>query len=164
MQESMYYRVEIIQRPAGVRDWDQYSIGVQDEVGYAWNQNEHESTNVSAVTSIVSLSLLLTLTQNMISTFTNDNAYIATQWLLRQVLQRGHTVETLIKVIRRMEGTETVHVLALLRGGSYVCDCMMGTNKGIPCRHYFAVLQRSSNVSFSLSLVGKRCVVHATLI
>jgi hypothetical protein len=90
----------------------------------------------------------------MVNRFNDDAAYICTQWLLRQISSRGLTVKSLVKVQRGA----TTHILALLSGGSYVCDCMMGTNAGIPCRHYFAVLNRSPNVRFSLALVQKRYV------
>ncbi|KAH6904733.1 hypothetical protein BKA70DRAFT_1109028 [Coprinopsis sp. MPI-PUGE-AT-0042] len=99
----------------------------------------------------------------MISRFDNDSAYIATQWLLRQISQRGLRVEHLFKVTRVKHSVTTTHVVAILRDSSFLCDCMMPTNKGLPCRHFYAVLKRAPNVRLSLGHVRRRWFANKDL-
>lgn len=98
----------------------------------------------------------------MINSFTNDTAYISTRWLLRLVAGRGHVVRQLLRVTHR--GLHTVHMVALLDDHSYLCDCGMGTNLGIPCRHYFQVLSVVKNLKFNLKVVRARCATYFNVI
>lgn len=86
--------------------------------------------------------------------FTNDAAYISTKWLLRLILQRGLRVRHLL-CIKRM-GTNTKHYLAVLPDGCYVCDCCMGLNLGLPCRHFFQVMLKMDSLRFHIGLVRAR--------
>jgi hypothetical protein len=38
----------------------------------------------------------------------------------------------------------------------YVCDCMMGVNSGIPCRHLFALLRARPTQLFTLGMIRAR--------
>ncbi|TEB26895.1 hypothetical protein FA13DRAFT_1635364, partial [Coprinellus micaceus] len=40
--------------------------------------------------------------------------------------------------------------------GGYVCDCTMGLNMGIPCRHFFAVLRQNTNLTLRMNMIAKR--------
>ena len=86
--------------------------------------------------------------------FKNDTAYISTRWLLRLVSSRGLQVQHLLRVTRI--GTSVVHYVAILPDSQYVCDCCMGLNLGIPCRHYFQVLLKMPNLLFHIGLVRAR--------
>lgn len=97
--------------------------------------------------------------QRSFNDFTNDSAYLATPWLLRLIQDRGLTVEHLLKVLRLKDGVSTVHVLALLAGGGFVCDCTMPMNMGIPCRHFFAVLKKNPNLKLSIDMINRRCAI-----
>ncbi|TEB35807.1 hypothetical protein FA13DRAFT_1624509 [Coprinellus micaceus] len=94
--------------------------------------------------------------QNIFNDFTNDLAYLATPWLLRLITAQGHIVDQLVKVIRESHGVKTTHILALLANGGYVCDCTMGLNMGIPCRHFFAVLRQNTNLTLRMNMIAKR--------
>ncbi|KAG1856274.1 hypothetical protein C8R48DRAFT_566547, partial [Suillus tomentosus] len=90
----------------------------------------------------------------MVNNFGNDTAYIGTKWLLRLLASRGLEVIHLLKVMNR--GTRATHFLAMLPENLYACDCCMGMNLGIPCRHYFQVLTRMPTLSFHIGLVRAR--------
>ena len=90
----------------------------------------------------------------MINPFNNDNAYISTKWLLRLILQRGLRIRHLL-CVKRM-GTNTKHYLAVLRDGCYICDCCMGLNLGLPCRHFFQVMLKMDSLRFHIGLVRAR--------
>ncbi|PBK75372.1 hypothetical protein ARMSODRAFT_876784, partial [Armillaria solidipes] len=87
----------------------------------------------------------------IISPFTNDKTCISTKWLLRQINGCGLPVQHLLQVIHL--DTAAAHYLALLPDNLYVCDCCMGLNLGIPCRHYFQVLSMSPNMQFNLGII-----------
>ncbi|KDQ56236.1 hypothetical protein JAAARDRAFT_132454 [Jaapia argillacea MUCL 33604] len=86
--------------------------------------------------------------------FDNDQAYISTKWLIRLVSARGLKIQHLLQVSHL--GTKATHVIALLPGGRYVCDCCMGMNLGVPCRHYFQVLTCVRSLTFHIGLIRAR--------
>lgn len=86
--------------------------------------------------------------------FDNDQAYISTKWLIRQVADRGLTVVQLLRITHLSGGQP--HYLALLSDGTYVCDCCMGMNLGLPCRHYFQAFTTVPDLHFNISLVRAR--------
>ncbi|KAF8871473.1 hypothetical protein CPB84DRAFT_1661456, partial [Gymnopilus junonius] len=88
----------------------------------------------------------------MLNTFTNDAAYISTQWLLSLITGRGLRVKQLLR-ISHIGSLSSTHCLAILDNESYLCDCCMGTNLGIPCRHYFQALTSYKGLKFHLGLV-----------
>ncbi|KIO33044.1 hypothetical protein M407DRAFT_66069, partial [Tulasnella calospora MUT 4182] len=90
--------------------------------------------------------------------YTNDTAYITTPWFMELITQRRLNVHHLLKVVFESAEATTHHLLVLLDYGAYLCDCCMGTNLGIPCRHYFAVLRamRSPPISFHIGLIRLR--------
>ncbi|KAF8060906.1 hypothetical protein FPV67DRAFT_1423234, partial [Lyophyllum atratum] len=91
------------------------------------------------------------------NTFTNDKAYISTCWLLRLISNRGLQVKHLLRVTHI--GTSTVHYVAILVDGLYICDCCMGLNLGIPCHHFFQILLKVPSMQFHIGLVRARCVI-----
>jgi hypothetical protein len=92
--------------------------------------------------------------QHMVNNFSNNTAYIGTKWLLQLLASRGLEVIHLLKVMNH--GTHATHFLAMLPENLYACDCCMGMNLGIPCRHYFQVLTRMPTLSFHIGLVRAR--------
>ncbi|KAJ7778921.1 hypothetical protein B0H16DRAFT_1300474 [Mycena metata] len=97
----------------------------------------------------------------MINTFENDRAYISTKWLLRQIVQRGLQVKHLIRITHR--ATSTVHYIALLRDGRYLCDCCMEQNLGLVCRHYFLAWVTIKDLAFHLSFIRSRWLQDPSL-
>ncbi|KAH6874625.1 hypothetical protein BKA70DRAFT_1480019 [Coprinopsis sp. MPI-PUGE-AT-0042] len=138
MKESMYYTVDSFMLPAGSRSWNDWAVAVRNEPGFSWADSETSNG------------------PGMFNNFSNDCAYISTKWLLRQTLERGNIVEQLYNVKRGVGEATVEHVVAALRGGSYVCDCMMGVNLGIPCRHFYAILRRNQNMALSLGHFRRR--------
>src|SRR6202142_3431380 len=59
--------------------------------------------------------------------------------------------------------SNTSHFAVVLANGHVVCDCMMGINLGIPCRHIFALLYLTSTVAFHISMYNKRFVYFSSL-
>jgi hypothetical protein len=92
--------------------------------------------------------------QHMVNTFANNDTYISTKWLLQLLAGHGLHVEQLLRIIHLSGGQP--HYLALLGDGRYVCDCCMGINLGIPCRHYFQALTTVPGLRFSVALVRSR--------
>ncbi|KAF8813319.1 hypothetical protein BYT27DRAFT_7081362, partial [Phlegmacium glaucopus] len=90
----------------------------------------------------------------MICDFTNDDMHISTKWLLRLINGRGLHVKHLLQIRHRGKGT--LHILAILEDDRFVCDCCMGTNLGIPCRHYFQALTVVKELEFQLGMVRPR--------
>jgi predicted methyltransferase len=90
----------------------------------------------------------------MLNHFENDASHIGTRYLLHLIHGEGHQVEHLLKITHK--GLGTTHILALLPNDQYVCDCCMGTNLGIPCRHYFQALSIVRNLHFILGVVRPR--------
>ncbi|KAF9056334.1 hypothetical protein BJ165DRAFT_503630 [Panaeolus papilionaceus] len=82
--------------------------------------------------------------------------YISTKWLLRLILSGGQKARSLYRVQRI--GTTTFHILAILENGNYVCDCCMGSNAGIPCRHFFQVMLKVHTVKFKIGFIHPRYV------
>ena len=90
----------------------------------------------------------------MINNFANDNAQISTKWLLQLTDGHGLKVKHLLQVTHI--GTGTSHHLTILKDGCYICDCCMGSNLGIPCRHYFQILTKVQGMKFNIGLVHAR--------
>ncbi|KAG8952833.1 hypothetical protein FRC04_003759, partial [Tulasnella sp. 424] len=81
----------------------------------------------------------------MINHHSNDSASISIPWLqVIQFLFHG--------------GQSSSRHLVLLDHDRYLCDCCMGTNLGLPCCHYFAVLHVMVGLSIHspLTLVQSR--------
>jgi hypothetical protein len=90
----------------------------------------------------------------MMNSFENDNSHISTVFLLRLIRGRALTIKHLVEVTHI--GTNALHIVALLPDGSYVCDCCMGMNLGLPCRHYFQVLSAIKTLKFNLGVIRAR--------
>lgn len=89
--------------------------------------------------------------------FENDESHISLKWLLRLVNDRGMTVQHLLK-ISHQGGGKSMHYVAILTDGRYICDCCMGLNLGIPCRHFFQALTKVQGLKFHIGLVRPRYV------
>ncbi|KAJ7731464.1 hypothetical protein DFH07DRAFT_713146, partial [Mycena maculata] len=92
-----------------------------------------------------------TRTWHPMNDFSNDNAYIETRWLLRLVQNQGLVPIHLVKITHRNTGA--AHIVAILPDGRYVCDCCMGLNQGLVCRHYFAAWLKIPGLPFHISLI-----------
>ncbi|KAJ7615824.1 hypothetical protein FB45DRAFT_757565 [Roridomyces roridus] len=90
----------------------------------------------------------------MINAFEDDRVYISTKWFMDLIQQRGLRVKHLIRVIHRT--TSTAHYVVLLSDGRYLCDCCMGTNLGLTCRHFFTLWIAIQDLPFHLSLIRAR--------
>ncbi|KIJ08366.1 hypothetical protein PAXINDRAFT_88940 [Paxillus involutus ATCC 200175] len=90
----------------------------------------------------------------MINDFANDAVYMSVKWLLRLINSRGHDIKHLLKVTKH--GSKSTHFLVILSDNNYVCDCCMGMNLGVPCRHYFQVLLKTPHLLFHIGLVRAR--------
>ncbi|PBK75360.1 hypothetical protein ARMSODRAFT_876894 [Armillaria solidipes] len=91
----------------------------------------------------------------MISSFSNDSAFISTNWLLQLINGRGLNVKYLF-CVQHLGPTGAEHYLAVLPDDRYICDCCMGLNLGVPCCHYFQVLSKSPNLRFNVGIVHAR--------
>lgn len=99
----------------------------------------------------------------MFDKFENDVSHISLQWLLRLITGRGLTVKHLLK-ISHLSGGKSLHYVALLVDGRYICDCCMGLNLGIPCRHFFQALTKVRGLKFHIRLVRPRYVILAAIL
>ncbi|KAH7903945.1 hypothetical protein BJ138DRAFT_1167358 [Hygrophoropsis aurantiaca] len=134
MEESVFYEAHVVQRPLGVSSWTEYAVQASGpEHGYDWSDNEEN---------------------HMSNSFKNDNAHISTKWLLRLTTSRGLQVQHLLKIVH--QGTNATHYLALLPDNRFVCDCCMGMNLGIPCRHYFKAFLKVDGLAFHIGLIRSR--------
>ncbi|KAJ6452557.1 hypothetical protein C8R47DRAFT_998081, partial [Mycena vitilis] len=86
--------------------------------------------------------------------FSNDSAYIATRFLLRLIREQGVVPTHLLKIVHRETGA--THIIALLPDGRYVCDCCMGSNVGVVCRHWFVAWVKVPGLPFHISLIRRR--------
>ncbi|KAJ7747698.1 hypothetical protein DFH07DRAFT_776006 [Mycena maculata] len=89
MAKSLFYNVSLLQLPDGTRDWD--------KVGYVGDG--------------------MTPGTGLFNSFENDTAYMSTQWLLRQMADRGLVPTYLVRVTHKTLGT--VHIAALFPDGRY---------------------------------------------
>ncbi|KAF5376134.1 hypothetical protein D9615_007698 [Tricholomella constricta] len=108
MELSLTYRTDVVQLPDGIRHWNEYAIKTSTELGFNWEGGEE---------------------RHGINAFTNDKAYISTRWLLRLISNRGHHIKHLLRVTRI--GTSTIHYVAILSGGQYICDCCLKFHIGL---------------------------------
>jgi hypothetical protein len=93
--------------------------------------------------------------QPLLDNFSEDTHHLSAQYLIQLIASRGWTCATVCVV--KHYATTACHYLVLLDNGHPVCDCMMGTNLGIPCRHFYAVLRMSrSQAQFHLGLLNRR--------
>lgn len=70
----------------------------------------------------------------MLNRFVLDAPYIATPWLLHLARQRRLPIWQVFRVIFD-RSSSSLHLVVLLVDGRYLCDCCMGENLGVPCRH-----------------------------
>lgn len=47
MNQSVFYRTQVVQRPQGVRDWASYVIGVSEESGFDWKGGEEQVRHIA---------------------------------------------------------------------------------------------------------------------
>jgi hypothetical protein len=93
--------------------------------------------------------------QSLLDTFTDDTVHLSAQYLLQLVTGSGRECAALFVV--KHYATRATHYLAILDTGHPMCDCMMGVNLGIPCRHFYTVLRLSqSPTQFHLGLINQR--------
>lgn len=90
----------------------------------------------------------------MMNTFENDQAYLSLNWIMKLVKARGLQVLHLLRVVHLATGAS--HYVAILPDNRYICDCCMGLNVGVPCRHYFQVWTTVKGLVFHISLIRPR--------
>ena len=60
-------------------------------------------------------------------------------------------------------GTPTVHLVKIgKRAGVHMCDCLELAHRGLPCRHYFAVLLHDQSIQFDVDAIHPRWLVQST--
>jgi hypothetical protein len=96
---------------------------------------------------------LLTYVQGLLNSFNDDDKAVSIRHLLELLHLRGWPIRQLYRVSRYNSSVR--HYVVVLESGHILCDCMMGTNLGIPCRHTFAVFY-TSPVIFHISLYNSR--------
>ncbi|KAJ6541374.1 hypothetical protein B0H19DRAFT_958648, partial [Mycena capillaripes] len=114
--------------------------------------------------SIVSLPAGAT-TWGVLNSFADDSIRISAQFMLHLIADRGWVCEHLFKISHY--ASATVHFIAVLDNGHIICDCMMGTNLGIPCRHFYTLLRSFKSrqlVTFHLGLFNSRYAALQSLI
>ena len=94
----------------------------------------------------------------MVNSFTNDHAYISTKWLMRLIHQWGLPIKHLLRITHLSWGQ--AHYLMLMGDGWYICDCCIGLNLGITCRHYFQALMTVPGLQFTIALIWPRSRQH----
>ena len=98
--------------------------------------------------------------QSLLNTFSEDTIHISLRHLLQVISKHGWTCTKVFNVTQY--ATDASHYLAILNTGHPICDCMMGTNLGLPCRHFYSILRATnSTVQFHLGLFNRRYCVHA---
>lgn len=73
-------------------------------------------------------------------------------------IEHGLQIERVFTVFHE-NAPGSPHYILVLRGGSYICDCMMGINLGIPCRHYWALWATNAELTFHIGLIRPRCAL-----
>lgn len=71
-------------------------------------------------------------------------------------MKRGLVVRHLLRIRHTSSGS--IHYLAVLPDGRYICNCCMPLNLGIPCRHYFRAWIDVQGLPFHISLIRPRYV------
>jgi hypothetical protein len=57
-----------------------------------------------------------------------------------------------------------VHVVKVgIQPGVHMCSCLQLAHRGLPCRHYFAVLLYDQNLQFDVAVVHPRWFAHSTV-
>ncbi|KAE9386417.1 hypothetical protein BT96DRAFT_839265, partial [Gymnopus androsaceus JB14] len=54
--------------------------------------------------------------------------------------------------VKRLNGIAT-HYVIVHTDGCVICNCCMGLNLGIPCRHYFQLFQKVEGLTFSIGMI-----------
>lgn len=85
----------------------------------------------------------------------NDRLRVSVAHLLDLVNDRIGAVRSLFQV--SFEGSNSVHYIAAVGPDQVVCDCLMNSNVGIPCRHFFSLLRHSNGqIGFHLNMYNGR--------
>ncbi|TFK19268.1 hypothetical protein FA15DRAFT_601867 [Coprinopsis marcescibilis] len=93
----------------------------------------------------------------MVNLFTNDSAHLSMEWLLQLMRNRGLEPRHIYRVLHM--NSSSIHYLAILPDQRYICDCCMGVNLGIPCRHFLRVWTDARNLNrpkFHMGLIRAR--------
>ncbi|KAF8319136.1 hypothetical protein DL93DRAFT_2054055 [Clavulina sp. PMI_390] len=89
----------------------------------------------------------------------HDILRISTAHLIQLTTDFVGPVQSLYRITLAAANVTSVHFIALVDSGRFVCDCLMKENVGIPCRHYFLLLRkRQGEVVFHLGMYNSRCV------
>ena len=99
------------------------------------------------------IKLQLIHVQGLLNTFNDDDKAVSIKHLLELLHLRQWPIRQLYRVSRY--NSEVRHYVVVLESSHIICDCMMGTNLGIPCRHIFAIFY-TSPVTFHISLFNPR--------
>jgi hypothetical protein len=99
------------------------------------------------------------LLQSLLNPFSEDTIHISVRHLLQVVAKRGWSCAAVFHVMHY--ATNASHYVAILDTGHPICDCMMGTNLGLPCRHFIPSFERrvpQSSSTWVFSTAGKLSV------
>jgi hypothetical protein len=60
-------------------------------------------------------------------------------------------------------GQPAVHSVKVgTQPGVHMCSCLQLAHRGLPCRHYFAVLLHDQSLQFDVSIIHPRWLIHST--
>ncbi|TEB30170.1 hypothetical protein FA13DRAFT_1733987 [Coprinellus micaceus] len=91
---------------------------------------------------------------SMFNRFENDSAHISPVWLVQRAVDRGLRVTHLLKITHL--SSRVPHFLLVLEKDQYMCDCAMGLNLGVPCRHFFHAWTTFGGLRFQIGLIRRR--------
>src|SRR5579871_6529999 len=80
------------------------------------------------------------------------------QQILFKSLIRNVTQEMVLEVWNvHAIGTSGIgHYVVLLNDGTHLCTCLLLTNKGLICRHFFHVTTYSQSATYHITLISPR--------
>lgn len=91
---------------------------------------------------------------SVLNAHNEDGPHISLTYLYSLLENRSLRIEHLYAVTFPGQQSSR-HIVATLTDGRYVCDCAMGSNLGLVCRHFFAVMAKS-NAKFHIGFIRSR--------
>ncbi|KZW01721.1 hypothetical protein EXIGLDRAFT_691741 [Exidia glandulosa HHB12029] len=132
MENSMFYKVEVLRLPPGHQHWTDGAIGAETLPEQLPAQEDLQSMDPYA----------------------SDIICLSTKYVLSVIASHKLRVTHLFTV--KHTSSHATHTMAVLDPHRHVCDCMMLTNLGVPCRHFWAVWQNVQGMLFHIGLIRPR--------
>ncbi|KZV84183.1 hypothetical protein EXIGLDRAFT_589923, partial [Exidia glandulosa HHB12029] len=97
----------------------------------------------------------------IINPYDVEDVYLSTKYILHLAQTRGLWIRHLFAVTHTP--SKATHTIAVIDDQRHICDCMMLSNLGMPCRHFFAVLRRVPATLFHIGLIRARWLKNPAL-